>query len=51
MMSKVSEKIDLKEGHYGQVLKSMPKRFRDINIKSYQLGQALYLELINTRGI
>ncbi|MHA2390533.1 MAG: 2-oxoacid:acceptor oxidoreductase family protein [Promethearchaeota archaeon] len=37
-------KIDLKEDYYDQVLKSMPKRFRDINIQSYQLGQALYQE-------
>ena len=41
---KESEKIDLKEDYYDQVLKSMPKRFREVNIQSYQLGQALYQE-------
>jgi hypothetical protein len=41
------EKIDLKEEYYDQVLNSMPKQFRDINIQSYQLGQGLYQELIN----
>ena len=40
-------KIDLKEEYYDQVLNSMSERFRAINIQSYQLGQALYRELIN----
>lgn len=48
---KESDKIVLKEEFYNQVLNSMPKRIRDINIQSYQLGQALYLELKNTRGL
>lgn len=38
-------KIDLKEVYFSQVLNNMPDRFRAINIKSYQLGQALYQEL------
>lgn len=44
---KESGKINLKEEDYAQVLNSMPKRFRAINIQSYQLGQALYQEFIN----
>ncbi|HUW91316.1 MAG TPA: 2-oxoacid:acceptor oxidoreductase family protein [Candidatus Nanopelagicaceae bacterium] len=44
---KESRKIDLKEDYFDQVLNSMPKRFREVNIQSYQLGQALYQELIN----
>ncbi len=44
---KESGKIDLKEEYYDQVLNNMPKQFRAINIQSYQLGQALYQELIN----
>lgn len=44
---KESRKIDLKDGHYDQVLNSMPKRFRAVNIQSYHLGQALYQEFIN----
>jgi len=44
---KESGKIDLKEDYYDQVLNNMPKRFRDINIQSYHLGQALYQEIIN----
>ncbi|NVM44703.1 MAG: 2-oxoacid:acceptor oxidoreductase family protein [Candidatus Lokiarchaeota archaeon] len=44
---KESRKIDLKEDYYNQVLSSMPKRFREVNIQSYQLGQALYQELKN----
>ena len=39
--------IDLKEEYYDKVLNNMPKRFRDINIQSYQLVQALYQELID----
>ncbi|MFX1420254.1 MAG: 2-oxoacid:acceptor oxidoreductase family protein [Promethearchaeota archaeon] len=44
---KESGKINLKEEYYDQVLNSMPKEFRVINIQSYQLGQALYRELKN----
>ena len=44
---KESGKIDLKEEYYTHVLNNMPKKFRAINIQSYQLGQALYQELIN----
>ncbi len=44
---KESGKLDLKEEYYNQVLNSMPQQFRAINIQSYQLGQALYRELIN----
>jgi 2-oxoglutarate ferredoxin oxidoreductase subunit gamma len=40
-------KIDLKEEYYDQVLNNMSKRFRDQNIHSYQLGQALYQEFID----
>ncbi|MFX1326524.1 MAG: 2-oxoacid:acceptor oxidoreductase family protein [Promethearchaeota archaeon] len=43
---KESGKINLKEEYYDQVLNSMPKRFRGINIQAYQLGQALYQELM-----
>lgn len=41
---KENGKIDLKENNYDQVLNSMPKRFRAVNIQSFQLGQALYQE-------
>ncbi len=44
---KNSGNLDLKEEYYDQVLNSMPKGFRAINIQSYQLGQALYREFIN----
>ncbi len=44
---KESRKIDLKEDFFNQALNSMPKRFREVNIQSYHLGQALYQELIN----
>ena len=44
---KENGKIDLKEEYYDQVLNDMPEQFRDINIQSYQLGQALYREFIN----
>jgi Pyruvate/2-oxoacid:ferredoxin oxidoreductase gamma subunit len=40
-------KLNLKEEYYKQVLNKMPERFRAKNIQSYQLGQALYRELIN----
>ena len=44
---KENGKIDLKEEYYDKVLNNMPKRFRDINIQSYQLGKALYQEIID----
>ena len=44
---KDSENINLKEEYYDQVLNDMPKSFRAINIQAYQLGQALYQELID----
>ena len=44
---KESRRIDLKEEYYDQVLNNMPKRFREVNIQSYHLGQALYQELKN----
>jgi 2-oxoglutarate ferredoxin oxidoreductase subunit gamma len=44
---KESNIFELKEEHYDQVLNRMPKRFRAVNIKSYQLGQALCQEFIN----
>ncbi len=40
-------KINLKEENYNQVLNKMPERFRTINIRGYQLGQAIYQELLN----
>lgn len=42
---KENGKIDLREEHYLQVLNNMPERFRETNIKSYQLGKTLYEEL------
>jgi len=42
---KENVKIDLREEHYLQVLNDMPERFRETNIKSYQLGKTLYEEL------
>ena len=44
---KESGKFDLKEKYFDQVLNSLPKQFRAINIQSYQLGQDLYQEIIN----
>ncbi len=44
---KQNGKIDLKEEHYEIVLNNMPKSFRTINIRAYQLGQALYHELMD----
>ncbi|MFW9988625.1 MAG: 2-oxoacid:acceptor oxidoreductase family protein [Candidatus Odinarchaeota archaeon] len=44
---KENGKIDLKEENYDKVLNDMPKRFRAINIQAYQLGQALYHEIID----
>ncbi|NVM18856.1 MAG: 2-oxoacid:acceptor oxidoreductase family protein [Candidatus Lokiarchaeota archaeon] len=44
---KESRKFDLKDDYYDQVLNNMPKRFKAVNIQSYQLGQALYQEFIN----
>jgi 2-oxoglutarate ferredoxin oxidoreductase subunit gamma len=46
---KESRKIDFKEEYYDQVLNSMPKKFRAINIQSYQLGQVLYREFIKNK--
>lgn len=40
-----SGKIDLKEEYYIQVLNSMPERFRDVNLRSFQLGRSLYKEI------
>ncbi|TFF98082.1 MAG: hypothetical protein EU540_08250 [Promethearchaeota archaeon] len=37
-------KIDLKKEHYFQVFNKMPERFRDINIRSFQIGKTLYKE-------
>ncbi len=42
---KENSKIDLREEHYLQVLNNMPERFRESNIKSYQLGKKIYEEL------
>ncbi|MFX1572819.1 MAG: 2-oxoacid:acceptor oxidoreductase family protein [Promethearchaeota archaeon] len=44
---KESGKFDIKEEFYDQVLNSMPKRFRAVNIQCYHLGQELYKELTN----
>ena len=40
-----SEKIDIKEEHYSQVLNSMPERLREVNNRSFQLGKDLYQEI------
>ena len=40
-----SGKIDLKEEYYAQVLNGMPERFRDVNLRSFQLGRSLYKEI------
>ena len=37
-------KIELKTEHYFQVFNKMPERFRDINIRSFQIGKTLYKE-------
>jgi hypothetical protein len=47
MKIKCHKKLNLKEEYYEQVLNRMPERFRAKNIQSYQLGQALYREIIN----
>ncbi|MFX1366336.1 MAG: 2-oxoacid:acceptor oxidoreductase family protein [Promethearchaeota archaeon] len=44
---KKNGKIDLKEDYFTQVLNNLPKKFRAINIHAYQIGQALYQEIIN----
>ncbi|MHA2197568.1 MAG: 2-oxoacid:acceptor oxidoreductase family protein [Promethearchaeota archaeon] len=41
-----SGKIDLKEEHYDQVFNRMPERFRDVNLRSFQLGKMLYQEIV-----
>ena len=41
---KNNNKIDLKDEHYLQVLNNMPERFRENNLRSFDLGKALYEE-------
>ena len=41
---KANNKIDLKDEQYLQVLKDMPERFRENNLRSFELGKALYEE-------
>jgi hypothetical protein len=36
--------IELKEEHYLQVLNKMPERFRETNLRSFELGKTLYEE-------
>ncbi|MHA1486013.1 MAG: 2-oxoacid:acceptor oxidoreductase family protein [Promethearchaeota archaeon] len=40
-----SEKIDIKEEHYRQVLNNMPERLKALNNRSFQLGKDLYHEI------
>ena len=40
-----SEKIDIKEEHYRQVLNNMPERLKTLNNRSFQLGKDLYHEI------
>jgi Pyruvate/2-oxoacid:ferredoxin oxidoreductase gamma subunit len=42
----LSEKklVELKSEHYQQVFDKMPERFRNINLKSFELGKLLYQE-------
>lgn len=42
-----SEKIDLKEEYYLQVLNNMPNRRREVNIRSFQLGKNLFKETLS----
>lgn len=40
-------KVALKEDHYLKVLNSLPQRVREVNIRSFQIGKALYQEYGN----
>ncbi|MFW9865138.1 MAG: 2-oxoacid:acceptor oxidoreductase family protein [Candidatus Thorarchaeota archaeon] len=41
----INEKINIKEEHYNEILKSMPERVKEINIQSFELGKNLYAEI------
>jgi Pyruvate/2-oxoacid:ferredoxin oxidoreductase gamma subunit len=42
-----NKKINIKEEHYNEILNSMPERFKDINLRSFELGKNLYTEIFN----
>ncbi len=41
---KANNRIDLRNEHYLQVLNNMPERVRENNLRSFELGKALYEE-------
>jgi Pyruvate/2-oxoacid:ferredoxin oxidoreductase gamma subunit len=38
-------KIDLNDEHYYHILNKMPEKFRDVNIRSFELGKNLFTEI------